>query len=204
MAQIKVRHLKRILRRNPEFRCPVYIETGLHRGRRIALCAPFFEEAHGIELDEHWHTVSAERTRSMPNVEVHHGDTRDLLPDILDRFPATSCFVHLDAHFCRTDPPIQKSEFPLWDELALLRERSVRDIISVDDVHTFGKPRDDLRYAPGAEEWEGVTAENIIEFFGERVHDHATIAGAFLVWKLGADDRPPSPPPSRLDRLFPR
>jgi len=193
VGQIRTRHLRRLLARHPGFHCPVYIETGLHTGRRIALCAPHFDAAHGIELDDHWFSVSAARTKEMDNVVLHKGDTRELLPEVLASFPDTSCFIHLDAHFCQTDPPIRKSEFPLWDELALIRDRNVRDIVSVDDVHTFGKVRDELKYADDAVEWEGVTTRSILEFLGDRVYDSRTIADAFVVWKLPAGDRPPPP-----------
>jgi hypothetical protein len=193
MGQIKRRHLRGLLGRHPGFECPVYIETGLHTGRRIALCAPYFQAAHGIELSDHWFGVSTERTKGMDHVVLHKGDTRDLLPRVLAMFPHTPCFIHLDAHYCETDPPIPKSEFPLWDELALIRDRSVRDIVSVDDVHTFGKARDDLRYSDDAVEWEGVTQDSILEFFGDRVYDSRTIADAFVVWKLPKGDDPPPP-----------
>jgi hypothetical protein len=193
MGQIRTRHLKKLLLRHPDFHCPVYIETGLHRGKRMALCAPHFVAAHGIELDDHWYAVSVERTKSLPHVEIHHGDTRELLPEVLGRYPETSCFIHLDAHFCQTDPPIRKSEFPLWEELTLIRDRRVRDIVSVDDVHTFGKRREELKYSPDALEWEVVTERNILEFFGDRVYDHRTVADAFVIWKLPKGDHPPRP-----------
>ncbi len=197
MGQIDTRQLRKLLARHPGFECPVYIETGLHTGRRIALCAPHFEAVHGIELDDHWFAVSTEKTKGMDHVVLHKGDTRHLLPQVLALFPDTSCFIHLDAHFCQTDPPIRKSEFPLWDELALIRDREVRDIVSVDDVHTFGKKRAELKYSEDAVEWEGVTTTSILEFFGDRVYDSRTIADAFVVWKLPEGDDPPPPPPRR-------
>lgn len=187
--------------RHPAFHCPVYIETGLHTGRRVLTCAPHFEVVHGIELDEHWHSVCSEKTAGMPHVTIHHGDTRDLLPEILDRYPETSCFIHLDAHFCQTDPPIEKSEFPLWDELALIRKRTVRDIVSVDDVHTFGKVREDLRYSEDAVEWEGVTSSSILDFFGDQAYDSRTVADGFIVWRTPEGDDPPPAP--RRRRWFP-
>lgn len=183
MPRIDAKNLERVLARHPEFVCPVYIETGLHEGKRLVMSAPFFVRVHGIELDPHWHSVCAEKTRSEKHVTVHLGDTRELLPEVLAQYPDTPCFVHLDAHFCQTDPPIQKSEFPLWDELRLLRNRRVRDIVSVDDVHNFGKARDDLRYTSDAVEWEGVTTENILEFFGDQVYDSRTVKDGFLIWK---------------------
>lgn len=197
MGRIRTRGLRRVMRRHPAFHCPVYIETGLHTGRRVVTCAPHFDTVHGIELDAHWHSVCTERTAGMSHVTIHRGDTRDLLPEILSRYPDTPCFIHLDAHFCQTDPPIQKSEFPLWDELQLIRERNVRDIVSVDDVHTFGKMRDDLKYTDDAVEWEGVTSGSILDFFDDRAWDSDVVADSFVVWKLAEGERLPPPPPKR-------
>jgi hypothetical protein len=197
MGRIKARTLRRILSRHPDFRCPLYIETGLHTGRRIRVCAPHFERVHGIELDEHWYAVCARAMADSEHVTIHHGDTRELLPEILSRYPETPCFIHLDAHFCQTDPPIRKSEFPLWDELAAIRDRPVRDIVSVDDVHTFGKVREDLKYAGDAVEWEGVTTASLLDYFGERVHDSRTVSDAFIIWKLPNGEDAPPPPGSK-------
>jgi len=195
MARIDAKNLERVLNRHLGFRPQVYIETGLHEGIRLMICAPYFERVHGIELDAHWHQVCTRKAEGLGHVTVHHGDTRALLPEVLAQLPDTPVFVHLDAHFCQTDPPIQKSEFPLWDELALLRDRNVRDIVSVNDVHTFGKSREDLRFAPDAVEWEGVTSPNILDFFAGQVYDSATVKDGFLVWKNvpGDDSNAPRP-----------
>ena len=74
----------------------------------------------------------------------------------------------------------------LWSELELIRSRGVADIVSVDDVHTFGKVRNELRFQPGAIEWEGVTTQTLTDYFGDRVHDSLVIGDGFVIYKKPA------------------
>jgi hypothetical protein len=196
MGRLAAADFERLLARHP-YDCRVYIETGLWQGEQIVEAAPFFEVAHGIELDRHWATVTAERTRAFPHVQIHHGDTRQLLPALLERYADVSCFINLDAHFCRTDPPIAKSEFPLWHELEAIRRRTARDVINVDDVHTFGRARPDLRYKKDAIEWEGVTIATLTEFFGNRLTDSLVAGDGFVIWTTRRGDERHLAPPGR-------
>ena len=168
----------------------VCIETGTWLGTQLLISARHFVRVHGIELDRHYHDVCVEaaRTAGAENITMHLGDTREILPQLLDQHSDKPVFVILDAHYFATaDPPLQKSEFPLWVELELLKNRQTPDIISVDDVHTFGVNREDLRYEEGAEEWETVTTDSILEFMGDRVVDHGVLGDSFLLWMR--DDR---------------
>lgn len=142
-----------------------YVETGCNVGNQLAVAAPFFEQCFGIELEERFAKEAKRRFEGVKNVAVWQGDTKEHLPVFVGR--NASHFFLLDAHYTKFDPPIPKSPFPLWDELCLLRRRPARhaDVIVVDDVHTFGKRRDDLRYGD-APEWEGVTCDVLSSFFG--------------------------------------
>ncbi|MHC4814346.1 MAG: hypothetical protein ACYTFN_14725 [Planctomycetota bacterium] len=162
----------------------VYIETGLWRGEQLVVAANHFAECHGIELDPHWHKVTSDAVsaRGLEHVEVHFGDTREVLPRLLDRYHDRPCFILLDAHFCKISRRIPKTEFPLWDELELLRERKVGDVIVVDDVHTFGRKRKD---APG---WHGVTTKTVCEFLGDLVQRSQVVKDGFVVWTRTEED----------------
>jgi len=159
----------------------VYIETGTWMGTQLLISARHFEAVVGIELDEHWHEVSTQNTDQLNNVHVIHGDTQTELPKLLNIMPK-SVFVVLDAHFFISNPPLAKSEFPLWKELQVLKDRNYADIISVDDVHTFGVNREDLRFEQGAVEWESVTEDSILEFMGDRVVDHTIVGDSLILW----------------------
>lgn len=153
------------------------IETGTYRGEQLKTIAAYFPSTIGIELSEHYANLSR---KAAPKAIVFTGDTREWLPIFCDgcAFPVV---FFLDAHYCKVTPPIPKSEFPLWDELKMIADRPYKDIVIVDDVHTFGKVRDELRFKPDAREWESVTPENIMQYFkgckGEVVDD------SFVVYK---------------------
>ena len=182
MGRLQVEDFEQ-LRQRHGWDCRVYIETGLWKGVQLAIAAPLFDVVHGIELDEHWAAVSAERTRNFPHVTVHHGDTREVLPRLLKQYEGISCFINIDAHFCKTNPPIQRSEFPLWSELAAIRDHSGSDIVNVDDVKVFGQARPDLRYRDDAIEWEGVTTTTLTDFFQGQIVDSLVVNDGFVFWR---------------------
>lgn len=150
-----------ILARAP-VRPDVYIETGTYQGNQLALAAPRFKRVIGVELDPGFADITQTRA---PKAEVILANSSKILPQLASEI-AEPCFFYLDAHYCRTVPhQIMPSPFPLWDELIALRTRTLPDIIVVDDVHTFGKARPDLRYR-GIPDWEGVTFASIASFLG--------------------------------------
>lgn len=158
---LDARMLDGILGRAP-VRPDVYIETGTYQGNQLALAAPRFKRVIGVELDPEFANMTRAR---VPKAEVILGSSSEILPE-LAREITEPCFFYLDAHYCRTKPhQIASTPFPLWDELIALRARAAADIIVVDDVHTFGKARPDLRYR-GAPDWEGVTFASITSFLG--------------------------------------
>lgn len=161
MGHLDTRQIEWVLRRAKGARPKVYVETGCNAGKQLAAAAPAFTRAIGVELDPGF---AAKARAHVPAALVLTEDTRTALPRLCAQLQEP-VFFYLDAHFCRTDPPIAKSPFPLWDELILMRQRRFADIVVVDDVHTFGKARDDLRYGD-APEWEGVTGAAISSFLG--------------------------------------
>lgn len=152
-----------------------YVETGTLEGEQLEIATRVFPRVIGLELDEHYTQVSRKRA---PLAKVIQGDSRELIHK-LDMNEAA--FWLLDAHYFElAEPSLEKSPFPLWDELVFLRGRSYPDIIAVDDVHTFGKKRDELRYGD-ALEWEGVTQESISSFLG--CPRGQEVKGSYVVWR---------------------
>lgn len=147
----------------------VYIETGCNSGDQLLIAAAHFRVCVGIELDQAHHAIAVRRARRAAPadrvIDVLQGDTVHVLPRLLECYADLPVFFMLDAHFCVLDPPVAKSPFPLWTELAMLRARTQRDVIVVDDVHTFGARRDDLRFGSDPE-WETVTEASISAFLG--------------------------------------
>jgi len=178
------RMLKKACLRHREGFPPVYIETGVWEGTMTMRAADVFETVIGIELD--WRNVKVARARLEhfgERVKILHGSSTEILPGVLEQYADVPVFFYLDAHFCKLPVPIEKSPFPLWDELQIIRKRQMPDVVAVDDVHTFGKNRDDLRFADGAKEWESVKPRAIRRALGRRrVLDSDVIGDAFVCW----------------------
>lgn len=138
-----------------------YIETGTLRGEQLEVASRVFPFVIGIEIDEDYFLRTQER---VPRARVIHGDTKIVLPELAAEADEPVLWF-LDAHYCIVDPPLEPMSLPLWDELIALRQREHSDIVIVDDVHTFGHARDDLRHLD-ALEWEGVTPESISSVLG--------------------------------------
>jgi hypothetical protein len=155
----------------------VAVETGLWKGEQLEVIAKCFDKTFGIELDAHYAEVSRKR---VPSATVYCGDTAKLLPIVSQEMKEPSVFF-LDAHYCKLEPPIAKSEFPLWEELKTINARNLSDIVIVDDVHTFGKKRDDLLFKEGDKEWEHVTPGNILEYFPQAKRSEI-YKDSFIVW----------------------
>ena len=158
-----------------------FIETGTYSGiqNQMATDSGVFDTVYGIELSKHW----AETTQSRnPNSIIIHGDTAVELPKVLEKYTDDPVFLYLDAHYCQTYPPIPKTEFPLWKELQMIKDRGMADIVAIDDIDTFGKVREDLKATPDAVEWEAVTTKSIDEFFGDLIVDSLAIDGSYIIW----------------------
>lgn len=183
MGHISASEFRRLLALHANFRPEVYIETGLWRGKQLGLAATVFRTCHGIELDKHWHRQSTDHVRRMPHVRVHRGDSAILLPRLLLEYANRPCFVKLDAHFCATDPPVTPSAFPLWAELRAIASRKVRDIICVDDVHTFGVARPELRFSEGDSEWEAVSPDALAVAMGGRIVDSVVTCDGMVFFR---------------------
>jgi len=174
------------------------IETGSGRGDQLIILAECFENVTGVELNDHNFACCCDKLRHYPCVEILRGDSSKVLDDLCDEWIEEPVFFFLDAHYCEIeewqDHPLERSEFPLWKELQLIKDRDQNDIVAVDDVHTFGRVRDDLKFTPDAVEWEGVTTESLTEFFGDRVVRTERIKDVFVIWLEGQCSRSLHPP----------
>jgi len=173
----------------PSLRPQTYIETGAHKGDRLLEVQSRFEAVVGVELDFVYAAHAKARVRYFPHVRVLFGDSREILPKLLRLQRGAPVFVHLDAHYCEADPPLEnRGTFPLWSELQAVSSYPGAVVLSVDDVHTFGRPRPELRAGDGAE-WEAVTAAAIRSFFEPaRVYASKEIADELVLF-LGHSTR---------------
>lgn len=160
--------------------CSVFVETGTFEGKTTALAAAEFRTVFSCEIKLELYRAAAERLSvQLPNVSLLFGDSRWAVQWLAERIGEPCCW-YLDAHWFK-HPAVggQEEGLPLWDELRAIAARRdakgepFRDIIVVDDVNDFGKPKP-------TPEWVEVTLERIAAMFpghAEAVilHDQAVV-----------------------------
>jgi hypothetical protein len=150
-----------------------YIETGTYLGGGIRAVMNNYDAVHSIELAEKWYDYNVDQFKDFPHVTMHLGDTKTVLPELLEQcpFPVT---VFLDAHYSGGTTAFGEEECPLLQELEILRDRPYDDIIIIDDVRLLGTrgecgagPTDPI-YPTMQYDWSAVTAEEIAARMKER------------------------------------
>jgi hypothetical protein len=184
--RVKASGYKNIVSREGYSNVKKYVETGTHRGIQLAIAdsSNCFDKIFGIEIDEIYYRFTLDHVLAHNKdsaVVPIHGDTGEWLPKLSDLLDEPT-FFYLDAHFCNAKPRLKKREFPLWKELDILKARSHNDIVAVDDVHAFGNTYQKLKVDESVEEWEGVTAESLLEYMGDIVEHHQIVGDAFVMW----------------------
>jgi hypothetical protein len=130
---------QRIIRRYAKnFRLPVFIETGTYRGDMVEAVKGDFERIYSIELGEDLARKAAQRFAADPHVTVFHGDSGEILEDLLSRIDRP-CLFWLDSHF--SDAETARSELitPIRRELEhiLAHPLARRHVILIDDARLF-------------------------------------------------------------------
>lgn len=116
----------------------VFIETGTKAGDTLWEAKDHFKSCHSIELDEAITLAALMRFNSEYHVNIHNGDSRDVLPRIINPKFATTFF--LDAH-CEGAPSTvaADTECPLLDELRIIVAApwTVKPLVLIDDINMF-------------------------------------------------------------------
>lgn len=161
----------------------IYIETGTYMGRGVAQVLNQYKQIHTIELAEKWFKHNKEKWNQYSHVHVHHGDSKKLLPTLLELIdePVT---IFLDAHYSGGTTAFGEEETPLLEELDLLKSRKHDDVILIDDCRLlgqFGQAGNGGEVYPFFEsDWRGITLETIksrmkegyrLDWNGTKKHD---------------------------------
>lgn len=117
------------------------IETGTQTGWDLRTMVPLFERIHTIELDENNYRRARRRLSGHRHVSCHLGDSRAVLPMIMDSDARTLFF--LDAHYVAVKNAVgmPHDQCPLMGELRSIfaLDWKVRPVILVDDAPFFGE-----------------------------------------------------------------
>lgn len=122
--------------------CPnkYFIETGTNRGFGIgrALYSGIFEEFYSIELAPHLYEYCKELFSNYPQVKLFLGDSREVLPKILEKIDAPATFW-LDGHYSSGETAKGLTNNPILGELDCIKNHFLKNhTIMIDDVRLFG------------------------------------------------------------------
>jgi predicted O-methyltransferase YrrM len=121
------------------------VETGTYRGTTTLFLARSFQTpVHSVEIDPRYHYYARWRTRSVPNIRLSLGDSRQFLRELAHdpAVPKHDVFFYLDAH--------QPGNVPLSEELDLISRNWDQPLVMIDDFEVPGDPGYGFNeYGPG-------------------------------------------------------
>ena len=115
-----------------QYKIYTLIETGTFKGETTKAVKDTFGLIYTIELNEVYFEEAKKRLEKYPHVQVIHGDSEKILPDILDLMNKMGhpCLFWLDAH--------TKTITAIREELKAIFSHPIKDnVILIDDVRFF-------------------------------------------------------------------
>jgi hypothetical protein len=122
---------------------PVFIETGSFTGDGIqAAIDAGFQKIISIELSQHFFEVCTNRFRHNPNVQIIHGDSFKVLPDIIKNIDNRITFW-LDGHYSCGNTAKGEYWAPLIQELEVIKNHHVKThTVMIDDMRCWQEPNE--------------------------------------------------------------
>lgn len=114
----------------------IFVETGTYHGGTTRWASKHFETVHTIERAESLFNAHSRELVKLPGVTPHQGDSREVLPRILEDIGDRSAVFWLDGHWSGGETAGADDECPILGELAILSGRT-EDIILIDDARLF-------------------------------------------------------------------
>jgi hypothetical protein len=111
----------------------IFIETGTYEGGTTKWASTRFKEVHTIELSEILYNQVKDELSSKGNITPHLGDSRNILPKILEGINGNIIFW-LDGHYSAGVTAGKEDPCPLLKELEVILKRDNDDIILIDDA----------------------------------------------------------------------
>lgn len=137
--EFKRRVIRRVVK---ESGARTFVETGTWQGDTVAKIAPFVTRAITIELDQSLFEAARERFAGDSTVEVIHGDSGDVIGQVLPGLESPAVFW-LDGHYSGPGTGLGVLETPIVAELRqVLAGADRRDVILIDDARLFGNAPD--------------------------------------------------------------
>lgn len=129
--------------RAEQARAHILVETGTFRGDTPWYFRRDFAQIHSVEVEPTLAAIAQVRFRHQPHVEIHVGDSADLLGRLCPMLDRPVIFW-LDGHYSGGITGRGQKECPIWEELdAIFTGMRVPFIILIDDARCFGT---DIQY----------------------------------------------------------
>jgi len=113
------------------------IETGTYLGDMIDACSRELTRIISIELDRSLYECARERFAASPHIEIHCGDSADLLPELITSLSEPSLFW-LDGHYSAGITARGALTTPIMGELSSICEApGDGHVILIDDARLF-------------------------------------------------------------------
>jgi hypothetical protein len=112
-----------------------FIETGTHKGGTTFWAAKHFKNVYTIEIDEAMSKSTASAPHCPPNIEFLVGNSKVILPQLVERGLEGNCLFWLDGHWCFVGGG-KEEECPLMEELDAIRSMQ-HSILMIDDARCF-------------------------------------------------------------------
>lgn len=117
-------------------RSTIFIETGTFTGGMTLWASNHFKTVHTIEISQYLYNIHSPQLARVEGITPHLGDSREVLPQIVEKIADQRAIYWLDGHWSGGDTGGEKDECPLLGELHCLTERT-EDIILIDDARLF-------------------------------------------------------------------
>ena len=123
------------------FKSDVFIETGTYYGNTTLWASKHFKNVHTIEFSKEIYDITSKKYAYINNINFHFGDTRALLPEILNGLDQDSKIIlWLDAHWSSGETYGEHDNCPLIKELEILIQSKHDMCILIDDARLFLAP----------------------------------------------------------------
>ena len=107
------------------------VETGVHQGVTTRALAALVPVVYAIEINDGFYAESRDRLADVPNVQLIHGASQDVLPGLLPQIKRQALY-YLDAHW--------HGHYPLPQEVEVIALHDPQPVIVMHDMQVPGHP----------------------------------------------------------------
>lgn len=132
----------------------IFVETGTYHGDTVKLALEFgYDQIHSVELNDELYTKAVEMFKDNSKVKIWHGDSAEMLTEIIKEIGNEPATFWLDAHASGDLVGGKSGGTPVVDELKAIGESLCKEhSIFIDDRRLFGSA-----------EWSFVTEKQAFE-----------------------------------------